>query len=122
MHLPPLLRKNGDRLSGTLQVDDCRYDYNVTGPFGTGYGILVKGPNGQAELRYSRDYAAAEVSLSSGRYEMSDLSAYDSLGRKVFELAGQFVRGNTMDGLLVAVFAVNHHFWRKTGPFAAERS
>ena len=94
-----------------------KFRYAVISPFGAGYKIQVSGKGCEAELVFSRDYAGAEVETPRGRYEMSDTLIYNAQGVKVAELKdGTLVTSDTYE-LLIAIFVVNHHFWKKTGPF-----
>jgi hypothetical protein len=95
--------------------------YEVSGPFGSGYSIRVMGMSGSGSLRFLRDYAGAEVVTPSGRYDMSAESAYGADGRKAIALGDDGIVTDSTDVLLLALFAVNHHFWHGTGPFAKER-
>lgn len=92
--------------------------YEVFGPFGSGYNIRVAGRSGSGSLRFLRDYAGAEVVTPSGRYDMSAESAYAADGAKVIALGDDGMITDSTDALLLALFAVNHHFWHGTGPFA----
>jgi hypothetical protein len=94
------------------------YIYEIYGPFGQGCNIRVAGGSGTATLQYNwRDGADAEVRATSGRYTMSEESINDSRGNTIFRLAGDTISTSWSDGLLISLFAVNHHFARKTGPF-----
>lgn len=92
--------------------------YEVFGPFGSGYNIRVAGRSGSGSLRFLRDYAGADVVTPSGKYDMSAESAYAADGAKVIALGDDGMITDSTDALLLALFAVNHHFWHGTGPFA----
>ncbi|WP_426212510.1 hypothetical protein [Massilia sp. TWP1-3-3] len=97
--------------------------YEVYGPFGQGYNIRTSCDGDTATLSYHwRDGPGAEVLASSGRYEMSDESAYDSQGKKCIELEGDRVTTDIRDELVLALFVVNHYFATKTGPFTRNSS
>ncbi len=92
--------------------------YEVYGPFGQGYNIRTSGTGGSATLAYHwRDGPGADVKAPSGRYEMSDESAYDSQGNKCIQLQNGEVITELFDDLVLAIFVVNHYFATKTGPF-----
>jgi len=94
------------------------YIYEIYGPFGQGCNIRVAGGSGTATLQYNwRDGPDAEVRATSGHYMMSDESIRDDRGNNILRLSGSTISTNWTDGLLISLFAVNHHFARKSGPF-----
>jgi hypothetical protein len=48
---------------------------------------------------------------------MSDESIYDQ-EKKRLTLVGDELQTDLTDSALLALFVVNHHFWRNTGPFS----
>ena len=92
-------------------------EYQIFGPFGSGYNIRVKSRSGSGLLRFVRDYPGASVKTPSGKYDMSADTAYGEDGKKVIELSGQSVTTESTDLLLLALFSMNHHFVLGTGPF-----
>jgi hypothetical protein len=111
--VPALFRDN----EGHLKIGS-RFKYKVFGPFGTGYNIRVTGKTGTALLQFARDYLGALVETPQGKFEMSDESIFNGNGTRILQLTDQGIVSDHCDELLLALFVVNHHFWRKTGQFS----
>ena len=101
---------------GSIKLQS-KYKYEVTGPFGTGYNIKIDGKSEDATLKFARDFSLAMVKSPSGNYEMNSESIFNNNGEKILELTEQSFYFTSNDELLLAIFLVNHHFSKKTGPF-----
>jgi hypothetical protein len=110
--VPAFLSKH----KGSIKIHSS-LKYEVFGPFGSGYNIRVTGKQGTANLKFTRDYAGAIAITPNGKFEMSAESIFNSEGVKILQLIEQNFELENCDELLLAIFIVNHHFFKKSGPF-----
>ena len=113
-----IVRSRETDLVGRVKVAGHTLAYDVFGPFGTGYNIRVVGQAGTAVINYHwTDHPEIDVDTPTGRYVIADESIYDAERKKILELRGDVLSTTLTEALLLGIFAVNHHFMKKTGPF-----
>jgi hypothetical protein len=96
-----------------------RFAFEIFGPFGQGFNIRVSGSGRVALLQYQwREGPSASVELEGNRYEMTEDSILDSSGTTIAKLRVDELTTKEKDSLLLALFAVYHHYAKRTGPFS----
>ncbi len=104
-------------LKGTIQLNGT-YTYEAFGPFGQGYNIKVTHGSDEAVLNYHwRDGPGAFVKSKQGKYEMSDQTVFQG-GKKLLDLTAALDFEPLEEEIIIALFIINHHYYRKSGPFS----
>ena len=107
---------SSDRLKGNV-LSSKEFKYEVFGPFGQDYNIKVSRNFSSATLSYHwRDGGGSIVKTPNGSYEMSEVSIFQN-GEKVLEINALEEFSPLEDDFVMALFVVNHFYYKKTGPF-----
>jgi hypothetical protein len=107
---------SSDRLKGKVLISQ-EFKYEVFGPFGQGYNIKVSRNFSSATLSYHwRDGGGSIVKTPNGNYEMSEISIFQN-GNKILQIDESEEFSPLEDAFVMALFVVNHFYYKKTGPF-----
>ena len=121
MNLANIKIKKRSDLTGKVKLDSS-YSYEVFGPFGQGYNIKISRLFKSAKLNFHwRDGPGAFGETPEGKYEMSDDMMFKG-GCKILSLAQDGSFAKIDDEFALALFVINHHFYRKSGPFNRENA
>lgn len=98
-------------------------EYEVFGPFGQGYNIRVISKNGSGLLQFHWSWWPRSIATTpQGHYEITDDSGYNDSGKQIIQFYEGKMITESQDVMLLAIFSINHHYWRRTSVFTRSQS